>query len=207
MVNASIMCFQNGESFLMTWPDSTFDLAFLDIEMNNMTGIELSEMIRRTDNHMQIVFITSHKQYALTGYDVNALHYLIKPASPAKILPILDKAYIMWKATKDMFILVPDSAGQRKLSLGKVLYISVQSHTAKLHTRDTIYEMRKSLNEFIDELPDNFIKIHRSYIVNIYEAECVYKDSILLSNAEKLPISRKNAKDVNDTFIRLHTVR
>ena len=206
-LDADVMCFPSAESFLIIWPEVAFDLAFLDIEMKNTTGVDLAKIIRKSDKNMQIVFVTSFTHYALKGYDVNALHYLIKPASPAKILPILDKACAIWKATQDSFILVPDDTGQRKLSLGDVLYITIQSHTAELHTRDNVYEMRKTLDEFMNILPDNFIKIHRSYIVNLYKIDCIFKDSLVVSNEKKLPISRKNAKEVSDAFTRLHTMR
>ena len=206
-VSVKTTCFISAESFINTWPDTQFDLAFLDIELKTMTGIELAKTIRKLDKDLQIVFITSFSQYALQGYDVNPLHYLIKPASHAKILPILDKAYIIWKATKDSYIFVPDNTGQRKLSLGEVLYISMQSHTARVHTYEKVFEMRKTLDEIMETLTDNFIHIHRSYVVNIYKVECVYKDSLELSNNEKLPISRKNTKTVGDAFVRLHTMR
>jgi len=207
ILNVDIMCFTSAESFLMTWPGKMFDLAFLDIEMKSITGIELANIIRKSDKTTQIVFITSHSQYALHGYDVNALHYLIKPVSYTKLLPILDKAYSIWKATKDTYIFVPDSSGQRKLYLGDILYVTIQSHTASIHTNEKVYEMRKTLNEIMESLTNNFIQIHRSYIVNLYNVECVFKDSLELSNDEKLPISRNNTKTVSDAFIRLHTMR
>jgi len=191
----------------MAWPELSFDVAFLDIKMQQMTGIELADTIRKIDNNMIIVFTTSFSQYALRGYDVNALHYLIKPVSPAKLLPILDKARMIWRSRRDSFLLVSDGAGQLKLPYGDIYYISVLSHTMSINTGSAVYEMRKTLGELMEILPSYFIRIHRSFIVNLFKVDCIYKDSLLLTNAAKLPVSRNNSKDVNDAFIRLHIGR
>jgi len=207
MFSIDIDCFPNAEAFVFAWPDTHYDLAFLDIEMMAMKGTELARYIRQTDKNIQIVFITSHRQYALTGYDVNALHYLIKPASASKILPILDKAYSIWKTTHASYIIIPEESGKRKVSLGDVFSISMDSHTAKLSLLNETYEVRRTLDDFINELPANFMRIHRSHIVNLYKIDSVYKDSLVLSNNEKLPISRSNVKDVTNAFIKQSTLR
>jgi DNA-binding LytR/AlgR family response regulator len=75
-VQIDILSYPSGEAFLMAWPDISFDLVFLDIKMKDMTGVELAENIRKNDKNILIVFVTSFSQYALKGYDVNALHYL-----------------------------------------------------------------------------------------------------------------------------------
>jgi len=202
-----ILSYPSAEAFLMAWPEMSFDLAFFDIKMKEMTGIELASLIRKTDSNMLIVFTTSFTQYALSGYEVNAMHYLIKPVSPTKLLPILDKARLIWRSHQDSFMLVSDGTGQLKLPFGDIYYISVLSHTMSVTTDSTVYEMRKTMGELMEMLPSYFIRIHRSFIVNLFKVECVYKDSLLLTNEAKLPISRNNSKDVNDAFIRLHIGR
>jgi len=84
---ADVLCYQSAEAFLMVWPDVSFDLAFLDIQMKAINGIKLAETIRTSDKNMMLVFVMSFSQYVLKGYDVAALHYLIKPLSAAKLLP------------------------------------------------------------------------------------------------------------------------
>jgi len=199
--------YKDAESFLFEWPETLIDLIFLDIEMKNLTGIELAKIIRKTDKNMFIVFLTSHRQYALTGYDVNALHFLIKPPSPAKIIPILDKAYAIWNASRTSFILIPIDSGKMKLFFGDIHYISIVSHTVSFHTVSEKYEMRITMNELVNQLPSHFIRIHRSYIVNLIKVDCIFKDSLLLSNEEKLPVSRNCSKNVYDAYIKLHTVK
>lgn len=205
--DVDVLCYPSAEAFLFAWPEMSFDLAFLDIQMKQMTGIELASFIRKTDSNMLIVFITSFAQYVLKGYDVNALHYLIKPVSIAKILPILDKAKLICMSRQDLFILVTDGAGRLKLSFSDIYYISISSHTASVHVGSNVYYMRKTIDELLEILPDCFVRVHRSHVVNLYKVDCMYKDSLLLSTGETLPISRNNSKDVNDAFIRLHIGR
>jgi DNA-binding LytR/AlgR family response regulator len=206
-INVDILCYPNAEAFLMAWPEVLFDLSFLDVQMKGMTGIELAEYIRKTDEHMLIVFVTSFSQYVLKGFDVNALHYLIKPVSAAKLLPVLDKAQMIWKSRQDAFIVVSNGSGQLKLPYSDIIYISMSSHTATIHTANNSFEIRKTAEELEELLPSYFTRCHRSYIVNLFKIDCVYKDYALLSDGSKVNLSRNNSKQVSDAFVRLHIGR
>jgi two-component SAPR family response regulator len=117
-VETAIFRYPSAEAFIAAWPeDVLFDLVFLDIQMKSMSGIELAHYIRKTDKNMMIVFVTSFSQYSLKGYDVNALHYLIKPLSPAKLLPIMDKAYTIWNSRREAMVVVSNENAQMKLLL------------------------------------------------------------------------------------------
>ena len=204
-VQVDIMGYPSAEDFLMAWPEISFDLAFLDIQMKSMTGIELAEIIRKTDKNMLIVFVTNFKQYSLKGYDLDALHYLVKPLSLPKLIPILDKAHTIWRSRKNAVLLVSDGEGQRKLFFDDVYSITMLSHTANIQTEDDNYKLRKTAEELDDLLPAYFIRCHRSHIVNLFKVDCVYKNSLLLSNGKSLPISRNKSKEVGDAFVRMHT--
>ena len=206
-VSIDILCYKSAEEFLFAWPDISFDLAFLDIQMKNIDGTKLAEMIRKVDKNMLIVFATSFKEYVLKGYDINALHYLIKPISSAKLFPVLDRARVIIRSRNDDIMIVNNSSGKVKVVFADINYITITSHTAQIHTDKKIYEKRITMAELQDLLPDYFIRTHRSYIVNLFKADCVYKESLLLSIGDELPISRKNTKAVNDAFVRLHIGR
>ena len=204
-LQTEILSYTTAEQFLFSWPDeSAFDLAFLDIQMGNMSGVELAKKIRVYDKDVQIVFVTSFSQYVLDGYDVNALHYLIKPLSNTKLIPILDKAHMVWRSLRrDVLIVSDDESGKVKLPYGNILYVSMENHTAEVNTIDTVYEMRKTASELEAMLPSYFVRCHRSYIVNLLKTDCVYRDSLRLANDTLLPVSRSNSKKVNDAFLRL----
>jgi len=206
-MNIDVLCYNSSEDFMFAWPDIFFDLVFLDIQMKKIDGIELAETIRKVDNNMLIVFVTSFKEYVLKGYDINALHYLIKPVSPAKLLPVLDKAHIIIRSRNENIMLLNNDMGKVKVAFSDINYIGIASHTARIHTDKGVYNKRVTMSELQDILPDYFVKNHRSYIVNLFKVDCVYKEALLLSTGEELPISRKNTKSVNDAFTRLHIGR
>jgi DNA-binding LytR/AlgR family response regulator len=206
-VQIDILRFPSAEAFMMAWPEHSFDLAFLDIKMKGMSGLELAEYIRKSDEKMLIVFVTSFEQYSLEGYNVNAFQYLIKPMSPAKLMPILDKAYTIWRSHHQDVLLVSDGNGQIRLPFGDIYCITVLSRKANIQTKDAAYELQKTVEELSHILPKYFIRCHRSFIVNLYKVDCMYKSSLLMSNKKSLPISRNRSKEVNDAFIMLHTAR
>jgi DNA-binding LytR/AlgR family response regulator len=201
----TISCYSDAEAFEMEWPDIRFDLIFLDIQLKDMTGIELAELIRKTDNNMLIIFLTSHTQYALKSYDVSAFHYLIKPLSSTKLLPILDKAYSIWQSNHMASITVAVDSGQKKLLLNDIIYIEKNSHIATIRTHDKLYEVRKTLDQFEQLLPNHFARCHRSYIVNINKIDCLYRESLLLPDGTEIPVSRNKMKTVRDAFMHLYT--
>jgi len=202
---ADIQCFESAESFLCAWPEINFDLIFLDIQMRHISGLQLAEEIRKTGSDVMLVFATNFQQYVIKGYDVDALHYLIKPTTNAKLMPVLDKAYKIWRSKKLDTLYISNGTVQRHIRLASIDYITMSSHTAEIYTEDGVYALRKTAAELTGELPDQFIRCHRSYIVNLHKVECVYKESLTLKNNTRLPVSRNCWKQVNIAFIRFHT--
>ena len=206
-IQIDVLCYPSAEAFIMVWPDISFDIAFLDIQMKGMDGIELAKYIRKSDKNMMLVFVTSFSQYVLDGYEVNALHYLIKPLSYTKLLPILDKAYAKWRSFHNAVLIVSDRNSHIKLLLNDIYCISMHSHTANIQTENDTFELKRTAEELTHLLPDYFIRCHRSFFVNLFKVDCVYRSSLLLSNGKSVPISRNNSKAVNVAFIKLHTER
>ncbi|MCL2082577.1 MAG: LytTR family DNA-binding domain-containing protein [Oscillospiraceae bacterium] len=202
-IEIEILCYNNAEAFMMLWPDISFDLAFLDVEMKDMTGVDLAHKIRENDKNMMIVFVTSYEQYVLKGYDVEALHYMIKPLSSAKLLPILDKAHIIWRSRQNEILVASDKSGQYRVAFSDIVYISMSAHIAEVHTMNGVYSLRKTAKELVGLLPSHFIRCHRSYIVNLFKVDCVLGETVLLCTQTELPLSRKNTKEVKEAFMRL----
>ena len=196
-----IVFYNNAESFMMAWPEIYFDLVFLDIQMKNISGIELAENIRKSDKDIMLVFLSSFSQYVFKGYDVDALHFLTKPLSLEKLLPVMDRAYLIWDSKKISSIMVTTENAQYKLPFGEIFYISMFSHDAEVYTAEGKYFIRKSIKELLVLLPDEFMQCHRSCIVNLFKIRCMYKDSLVLRNGAQIPMSRNNAKQIKDAFI------
>ena len=165
--------------------------------------MSLAKIIRSTDKNIMLVLITYFDQYVLNGYDVNALHCLIKPLSASKLLPVLNNAYMIYRSRQKAMVVVFDDNGQMKLPCCDIFCISMLSHTAIIQTASSEYRLRKTSKELSDMLPKYFIRCHRSYIINLLKVEHIGKSSLALSNGKKLPISRNNAKTVSDAYNKL----
>lgn len=196
-----IMYYDSAESFIMSWPEASIDLVFLDIKMKSMDGVQLAENIRKKDKNIMIVFVTSFRQYSLYGYNVEALNYLIKPVQAAKLLLTLDKAYLIYNSRRNSFFIASEGKDQCKVFLDDIYYISMSAHYAEIFTADMSYTVRKSAKELDEMLPEYFVRCHRSHIANIFKVERICKNALVLLNQKELPLSRNHAKQVKEAFV------
>lgn len=200
---AHVTTFANAESFIISWDEADFDMVILDIQMGQMTGLELAECIRKEDSEVIILFVTSHSQHALHGFKVNAMNYLVKPISDSDIIPYLDKAFEQYRAKTRAALIVPHNGALVKLTANMINCISMSSHDAIVKTKSGEYSVRKTAEELLDILPSYFIQCHRSHIVNMHEVECLFKNKLLLHDKTQLPVSRGKSQAVHDMFMRL----
>lgn len=197
--------FKTAEALLMLWGDVIFDVLILDIEMGKMTGMELAKTIRRMDEDVTIIFVTSHTSYSLEGYEVNPLHFLTKPLDENKFYTVLDKALAIYNLKNEGQLIVNTADGAKRLVSDRILYISMYSHDANICTVSDSFSIRATARELMEDLPSHFLSCHRSYIVNMMKVDCVFSDYLVLLNKTEIPISRGHSKEVRDYFMRLRT--
>ena len=202
--DADVSVYPDAESLLVVLGDVIYDVLLLDIEMKNMTGIELAKLVRRMDEDVVIIFITSHSNYSLEGYDVNPLHYLIKPVSEEKLKQVLDKAYAVYSIKGAEGIVISGESGMKKILLDKILYISTMSHFTEIATIDEILHTKTTRQELEKVLPNHFINCHRTYIINMFKVSAVYNDKLILNDGTNIPVSRRRSKNLMESFMRLH---
>ena len=192
--------FQSAEAFLFEYEDDkAYDILLLDVEMKGITGIELAKRIRRDNNRSEIVFITSHFEFAGEGYEVDALHYLIKPISADKLDQVLTKAAKKLSVEPTSVVISCDGETV-KLYEDDILYIESFLHYIVIHTKDKEYKMKESISVFEEKLSNDFYRIHRSYIASLKHIIRISRTSINIGKAE-LPLSRGKYDDVNRAFI------
>ena len=203
-VNVSIDSFTTAESFLFQWVDyDEYDIIFLDIKLGKMSGIELSNIIREKNKNIDIVFVTGFFKYALHGYKVEALQYLLKPIKTEELYFCLDKTLnrISNKDKVSTFV-VETSKKIIKLNYDDIKYCIMFSPYIDIYTTSEKITLRKKISEIEELLPrEYFIRCHRSYIVNVKHIKSIFKNYLLLADGEEIPISRGKYKDVNDIFI------
>jgi len=205
-VTVEICEFNNAESFLFQWSTTiSFDMAFLDIQMGSMSGMELAEKIRKIDDQLIIVFITGLKEHILHGYEVRALHYLLKPIKSIDCYKCLEQAYeIITKHRTDTF-LIPVEGQIRRFNYNELYYFEVFSHYVSVQTRKGIFSYKKKISDLAEELPKEiFVRCHRSYIINLQYVKTIEKKLVTMDNGNSVPISSDRWRVVNHAFLRYH---
>lgn len=195
-----VSVFDSAESFLFDYEDhKTWDILLLDVEMKNMTGIELARRIRKDDNRTEIIFTTAHFEFAGEGYEVDALHYLVKPVSDAKLMQVLDKA-AQRLSVEPLSVVINCSGETLRLYESDILYVESFLHYILIHTKDNEYRIKENLSAFAQKLSDDFYRVHRSYLVSLKHITRISRTSVSVGRTE-LPLSRGKYDDIHRAFI------
>lgn len=178
-----------------------FDMYFLDIKMDKLTGIEAAKKIRLTNEKAVIIFITGLKDYVFDAFDVKAFHYILKPVNEEKLKEILYSA-LMEFDKKDKFIIAKTIRQLTKILLKDIIYIEAENRKVKVHTTYDIIEYYYKLSDIERELyGDNFFRCHKSYIVNLKYVHSYDNTFITLKNFEKIYISKYKLSDFSKAFM------
>lgn len=195
----------SAESFLFSYPDKPCDLILLDIEMDRLNGMELAKHLRSNGDMLPIVFITGYSDYIAEGYDVEALHYLLKPVAKEKLFAVLDK-YVEKRSVKADELIIETTNGATHISADRITYIEAFGRKTAVHlSDDRIIDCMVSISRFFAMRLNGFVSPHRSYIVNLRFMRSIGKTEIALDNGTIIPLSRRLYKDVNEKFIQFYT--
>ena len=194
--------FSSAEAFWFEYSENrSFDILLLDIEMGAMSGVELAKKIRLENHAMQLVFVTGFYEYFSDGFDVSALHYLIKPATREKLYPVLDRAAHNL-AYRERSVLVDTGDGEVKIPLADILYIEADKMHIAITTVDGVHRCRMPLSGIAPMLDDTFYKVQRSYIVGLKYVRKITRGEITMSDGARIPISRGLYDDVHAALIK-----
>lgn len=197
---AELLSFPSAEALLFAWEgNKDIDILLLDIEMKGMNGLELAKRLRQYGAGMQIIFLTGYMDYIAEGYDVEALHYLIKPVTGERLGQVLDRA-MERISTRDRMMLLPLSDGVVQLPLYEIRYLEVMRNYTTVHAKED-YSVKRSLNELAGELDEGFYRIHRSFIVNLRFVRRITREQVTLKDGTALPLSRRHYEGLNQALI------
>lgn len=201
-----IHIFQNGFSLLDAIDQGKrFDITILDILMPGENGIEIARNIRASGADTEIIFLTSSPEYAVDSYEVKAQNYLLKPVTEEKFFASIDSilAELDEKDTAS-FIIYTTEKQYSRIRVSSLVYGEVTHRTITLHLADqTMISAIMPFTEFLDILkayPD-FIYPHRSYAVNMHYIQYVTKSDIILTDGQKIPLSRNNYTKISEQFL------
>lgn len=192
--------FPSAESYLFRYAeDKDWDILLLDIEMGAMDGVTMAKRVRRDNEAVQIVFITGYSDYIAEGYEVAALHYLMKPVSREKLMTVLDRALDKRKQQDRCLIL--ESAGELvRLPFYEIRYLDVHQNYVTVHAKAD-HTVKRTLGDFEKELDDRFCRVGRSLIVNLSCIQRVTKTEVRLSDGTVLPLPRGAYEPLNRAII------
>lgn len=192
--------FPSGEVFLFAYEDDPgFDVLFLDIEMKEISGIDLAQKLRELGSGIQIVFVTGYMEYIAQGYDVEALHYLLKPVTEEKLFGVLDRAMERLKnRERELTLTLPE--GIARIPLAEIRYLEVMGNYVTIYGRES-YSVKRTLSQLEELLDERFYRIHRSYIVNMQLVKKCTRTEVILKDDTVLPLSRRNYEGLNRAMI------
>jgi DNA-binding LytR/AlgR family response regulator len=201
-VKYSLDVFNSGEELLENY-SKDIDIVLLDIQLNEINGIDTARKIRLLDDKIEIIFITSLIEYALEGYEVRAYRYLIKPVKYENLKENIINC-IKEVDIKNKYIIVKEQGNQIKLDINEITYIEVQKETITIHTLKQVYNTKGTMNNIENEIDcSRFFRCHKSFLVNLEHVKSIKQYIAILENSEEVPISRYRFKETKDKFFDL----
>ena len=197
-----INAFDSAESFLFHYAaESDYDILLLDIEMADMDGVTMAKQLRRDNETVQIIFITGYTDYIAEGYEVAALHYLVKPVKEEKLFSVLDRA--AEKLAKNEKVLLYEVGGEMvRVPVYQIRFAEVMGNYVTLHAAEDV-TVKMTLGNLEKELDERFYRAGRSIIVNLTQISRVTKTEIKLSDGTVIPLPRGAYEGVNRAIINM----
>ena len=195
--------FGSAEQFLFHYAEENdYDVLLLDVEMGEMDGVALAKEIRKQNEAVQIVFITGFSDYIAEGYEVAALHYLMKPVREEKFFSVLDRA--AEKAAKNERVLHLLTGGEMvQVPVHKIRYAEVMGNYVTLHAGEEV-TVKMTLSELETQLDDRFYRVGRSLVVNLTQISRVTKTDIRLLDGTSIHLPRGAYEGVNRAIIAMN---
>lgn len=194
-----IFTFRDGEDIIENYK-ANYDIILMDIEMQFMDGMTAAEEIRKMDSEVVIIFITNMPQYAMKGYAVEALDYVLKPINYYAFSQRIDRALLRMKNRVERFLNISGRGGIRKIEISSILYVEVQNHDLIYHTKEGVVCQRGTMKEIEESLKDeDFYRCNKCYLVNLENVDAVEGNHVIIGDEEVL-VSRPRKKEFLDVL-------
>ena len=192
--------YHSADAFLFAGEGEAFDVLLLDIQMPGRDGMELARLIRQKDKTLAIVFVTGYADYMAEGYDVAALHYLMKPVDEGKLFAVLDRAANTVSPESSLLIECPE--GAVRVAPADLICVEAFAHSCRLTTTGGSHEVRQGMGELARLLQGHgFVQPHRSYLVSLRHVRRAGRDSLELDDGTVVPVSRRRYDGVQRAFL------
>ena len=185
--------FSTGTAFIGSF-EGGYDLVFMDIEMPGMNGMDTAKALRKMDASVLLIFVTNMAQYAIDGYAVDALDFILKPVNKYSFAIKMKRALSRLPERSEEFIPVKVEGEMRKLAVSSIRYLDMDGHYVVYHTGEGDLQEYGTLKEAYGKLNrPSFVFVNRSCLVNLYHVSTVSKNSVTVADRQ-LDISRPQRK-------------
>ena len=182
--------------------DSKFDIMIFDIDMPGMNGMDAAREIRKRDNNVVIMFVTNVAQYAINGYEVGAVDYVLKPLSYQDFALKMQKASRYVQRNRDAIISLRTTDGVVSVQISEILYVESALHYLMYHTTRGGWKVRGSIAQADKELmPFRFARCNSGILVNLRHVQAIEKEDVLIGG-QRLKISRGKRLEFMNAFTR-----
>ena len=194
-----IKTYSDGLDFIRS--SEEYDIVFLDIRMDKLDGIETARILRKINKDSLLIFVTYMAQFAIKGYEVDAMDFIVKPTDQFSIDHVLEKAMKRISSRVGVPLMLKTANGVVSLSSKSVYYVEIYNHDLIYHTEEGDFKVRGRLSDVCEKLEDHqFILCSRSYLANLRYISSV-GSGFLVVHGEKIPISKSHRKGIEERFI------
>lgn len=198
-VTFEMTIFNDGDEITSDY-NSSYDIIFMDIEMKRLDGYSAAQKIRQFDKDVIIIFVTNMAGYAIKGYSVDALSFIVKPVSYFALKEELNKSIGRLKSKKEQFIALPIENGIVKQNIKDILFVESFKHYVAVQTKNQSFTIRSTMKQMELRLQDNhFVRCDNSYLVNLAYVDSVADNTIYIGQYQ-LKISRPRKKHFMDAL-------
>lgn len=191
--------FQDGEDIVENYK-ADYDIILMDIEMQFMDGMSTAEEIRKSDSEVVIIFITNMPQYAMKGYAVEALDYVLKPINYFAFSQRIDRALKRMTKRQKKCINISYKGGMKKIDVADIRYVEVRDHDLYFHTGEGEFSQRGTMKEIENTLVDEaFFRCNKGYLINLDYVSGIQGNSVIVGE-EEVQVSRARKKDLLDAL-------
>lgn len=196
-----ITVYPDGEDIVDDYRSGMYDIILMDIEMKSMDGMTAAEHIRDVDGDVVIMFITNMAQYAIRGYRVDALDYVLKPISYFSFTQRLGKAMERMRRREEKYVIITSKTGTSRVPIPTIQWIESSGHRLTYHTVDGSYESTtQSMKDVESQLsPEGFFRCNKGYLINLAHVQGI-ENSYAIVGADRVTVSRAKQRELLDAL-------
>lgn len=192
-LEAGIVVYSSGEMLLQA--GRTPDVILMDIKLPGKSGMEVIRRLREKGSASQVIFITAYPEHVFCAFDLDAIHYLLKPVNASKLYPVMDKAVKRAIREADRFLLITAGPDMRRLPMKEILYCEVFDHQVLIHTAVETCRYAGSLDSLEKSLDSRFFRCHRSYLLNMDYVMDKESGAAKMAGGDMVLVSRRHEQE------------